>query len=399
MGNLPAIIAKLQPILSIKVNADQPSIDSPGELSVVTDIVGPDVCPDIQEFFDELVHFIMDPLWPGEWLFLKEVRFTKCPDDPEKTTIKVFLDIDKIKKFSKDFTHPKDELVRLWLDVFIKPKEYHIYTEEFRADLDVKTKMAETHSKFHPEEEGFRVEAWCFDHEGKRHAGPVLAWITETMFLKPLLCVRIGQKVVVRSNVEMPESGGKSIVTGALDEYFTQQHVFDSLVRLSKQDTIDQGGQITYNSDSDFVCYIKHEIPIPKPQEAPAAVEDGKAAEDALAAASPLQSAVGDEKEAGAAVAGGVLKLEITKSIVLIPEMCQMVMTEHIGEELGPTRFVRIHKDPVKLETWIVLPNGERSASGKEACGVRLLLMKLLSEIQIDEEVKDLDSAQDNFYF
>jgi len=174
-------------------------------------------------------------------------------------------------------------------------------------------------------------------------AGPFIAGLAEWGYLKPLLVCRIAQKVKVRSNVWMESSGGKSVVTDSLDGFFTGDQFFESLLQQVKQECLDGKGEVEYTSEEEFKCSVTLDFP-------------------ELAEQLKIPEA----------------KWPLQRRVQLDTAGTWITWSDYSHGELLWTRFWRIHSDPVRAEMWTVHPNGTRSAGGKDAVGVRFMLMKFL---------------------
>merc|ERR1711920_795127 len=87
------------------------------------------------------------------------------------------------------------------------------------------------------------------------------------------------------------------------------------------------------------------------------------------------------------------------KEVTVDKRTHSIFVKEYWQDELHIQRFFLIHAEPTRLETWQVLPNGQRIAGFKEAAGLRLIIWFLTHEAEIEKEVKDMDESQSNFYF
>lgn len=359
-------------ISAIQFRSDQPAITDPGQRSVITDLVPNDMVPDVKDFFAELLELIMEPLnpWEPEWL-LTQSLYEKHEDDPTKTTMTAYFDCEKLRKLIPGFT--LEECCRIMV-VTMRPEELFVKTEQY---CNGGKKVFEVNTKFHVEEAGFRVEVWARDDTDIRRAGFILAKYADMLYLKPLLLSR-SQKVRIRSGVDMPSSGGKSVVTDSLDG-FTQEELYETLIRQIKREWLDFKGEIEYTSDAgDFRCDRRMEVPLALLLEA-LKVEDNRVAEKM------------DRTK--------MVALTASKTVLVDGERFHLVSTEYIMDELVKTRFFRVHADPVRIEVWQVLPNGERKANVREATELRTMMAKLCSEADVEQQVQDLDPSQENFYF
>lgn len=392
-------------ILTTRAHPNQPAITDPGEQSVITDLITPDLCPNIDEFYDELVEHIMDPIDIHETYYIKEVKKIKKADDPTKTNLRTYLDCDKLKKMFPQWPAEITTLCKAWVDVTVRKEEHFVQTEQFtdvknplNPDAENLFRMHRICTKFHREEGGFRVEVWMFDHEGKRHASEMLAGFADLLYLKPLLICRYNMKVKVRSGVDMPSSGGVSIVTDAMDKYYTQEKLHEVIVQTMKRECLDTGGEIEYlHGSDDFNLKNRYDIPIPDAAQQSQGGAIAEAAAKGLEAAAAAQGA--ETPEGGAADGKKVFHLWRYRKVMVDKERCTMVCSEHLQDELVGTRFCLIHTDPVRIEVWQVLPNGERHAGFKEACLLRMLVSHICKESEVEQEAKDLDESQTNFYF
>jgi len=346
---------------SIKVKPDQESIACPGEKSAMSDPIGEDLVDNVEEFFAELVETVKDPIDFGrqEQWYTKDLAIND--KDPDNFTVKVMFDGVKLKKvFGKE---NDDDLCRYWFKVNVDRHKLYMKTVGIDAETEKETGM-EFHTQFHPnkEDKTVRIEVWGIDDEGNRRSGELVSGYTELAWVKPLLLCRLGQKVKVSSNIQSYDTGGRSALTEPLDDYFTADQFYEALVEIIKQEGTDWKADVAYKSDTEFTMAWEADIPLP-----PELVN----------------------QETGAST----WHFSFAKKVLLDPVNRQIVLHEHLWQELTLTQFYRITKDPVRCEFWQMMPSGVRRGGGREACIVRLKLMKLISEAEIRGEVEQLASG------
>lgn len=358
-------------IMNIRVHPDVDSIACPGEKSAISDPITEDLVEDLQEFFGELIEVTKDPInyMMLENYFLKELSVTE-DGDPDNFEVKVILDGAKINKL---YPRPnEDDIISKWFSATADRKKMHLRTQEWKTvegkATDPKELHFEINSQLHadPATKTFRVEVWGKDSEGNRRHGPFLAGFAELIWVKPLLMCRFGQKVKVRSNIQMMESGGRSTLTESMEQYFTEEELFEGILTAIKKDALDAQGEIEYKSETECVATWNQELPQVVP---PGEGEGGEKPPKKFVLRQ--QCTTVDHKE------------------LLI------CMSDRILDELVMTHFYRVHKDPPRLEYWQMLPSGLRMGGGVQACMLRLRLMRLMSENDIKQEIESLTPDKD----
>uniref|UniRef100_A0A7S2HZ96 Uncharacterized protein n=1 Tax=Alexandrium andersonii TaxID=327968 RepID=A0A7S2HZ96_9DINO len=346
---------------AIRVHPDQPSSADPALNSVYTDPIGADLVDDIDEFFGELIEVTKDPinyLFNEQWL-VKELVNEPIADNPDEFIVKVVLSGVKLKQLLGQFKENEDDVLKTHYRVFANRKELTLTTIE--VDPQTEEKKMELHSKLHPnrEEHNFKCETWMIDKEGIRRSGLGVALMAEWGWVKPILACRFGQKVKVRSNVEVADSGGRSALSESMDDFFTAQSFYDALVAKLKHECLQMGGEIDYKNDAEFVSEGSIELPLPEQLH---------------------------DKETGKKS----FTLTMGRSFCCDPEGLQVCYHDRLMEELTMTYFYRIRSNPVRVEHWKVMPSGIRMGGGRVACELRLNLLGLMSESEITAELKGM---------
>mmetsp|Transcript_15025 Transcript_15025/g.22507 ORF Transcript_15025/g.22507 Transcript_15025/m.22507 type:complete len:245 (-) Transcript_15025:132-866(-) len=231
-------------------------------------------------------------------------------------------------------------------------------------------KEFELHSIFHVNKEENNVisEIWVIDAEGNRRSGKWVAGYAEMRWVKPLLLCRVGQKVKVRSNIESRDTGGRSALTEPLDAFFTADQFFEALVGSFKQEAIDFKCETKCKSDTEFTMTVEADLPLPQGQTNP---------------------------ETG----GSTWHYSGCKIVNTDPVNLQICTQDYAFDDLIVSSFFRVHRGPVRCEYWTILPSGIRCGGGKEACIIRLKLMKLISEAEVRGEVEALAADKGTFFF
>lgn len=351
---------------SIHVHADQDSIAFPGELCAMSDPIGEDLIDDIQEFFSELIEVAKDPiLYPvHEQYYMKELEI-KGPD-PDNVTIRVILDDKKLKKIFPQ-KEDDDDVCRVWYSVNADRKKLHMKTVSFSPKSG--EWEFELHSMFHvfPEENHVKCEIWGIDGQGNRRAGKWVAGYAEHLWVKPLLLCRLGQKVKVRSSIESHDTGGRSSLTEPLDEFFTAEKFFEGLIENFKLEAGELKIEAVHKSDTEFTLLVQADLPLPEEMTNP---ETGQS----------------------------TWQLKLCKTVITDPVNLQICTHEHILDELILTGFYKVHRDPVRCEFWQMLPNGTRRGGGREACMMRLKLIRMISEAEVKGDIEALFLDQNAFF-
>lgn len=352
---------------AISVHPNQPSVTDPGLLSAWTDPIGEDLVDDVHEFFSELIEVCKDPVNDllGERWFLKNLEVTPL-GDPDEFEIKVILDGAKLKRVIPE-KQDEEDFVRSRLYIKADRKTLTLTTAELAGEAGLEKKW-HLFSRMHPnaEEKNFRTEIWLIDKEGVRRSGIFIAGFAEHLWVKPLLMCRFGQKVKVRSNIDVHESGGRSALSEPLDEFFTPDAFFESLVASVKQDVINAKAELNYKNDMEFDAKWDVELPLPE----------------------NLQN-----KETGQTT----FHLSAGKNVVTDPKGLQICIQDRFMGELMNSDFWRVHRDPCRIEFWKILPNGQRVGGGKEACLLRLKLLGMINEAAVLAEIQSLGKEEDNF--
>lgn len=353
MGNIGAI----------QVRPDMDSLLTPGEKSAITDPIGKDVVDDAEELFQELVDFIKDPVAYalGEGFWLKDVEIKDKGEGA--CSVKIIIDGQKLKRFFPQHKPNEDDIVRKWMDVIVVHDKLQVRTVDYNPENGEVVHEITTAFILDESGESFRIEIWGMRPDGQRLHGGLIAMFSDMLFLKPLLLCRVSQKVRVRSSVDSPDTGGKSIMTESMDEFYTAEELYDTMLTWYKQQTLDAGGTVVYNSENEVTA--RTEVPLPVPE--------------------------GFEGEKPV--------VTMSRNINLDPVNQQFSMHEYLHDELLTTRFVRIRSDPVRLETWVILPSGSRISGGQLAMEMRLVLMKHLSEADVERQVKEAMGQDDSYFF
>lgn len=331
----------------------------------MSDPIGEDLIDNVEEFFAELVETVKDPIdftkQEEKWL-TKDIEIQG--KDPDKFNVKVMFDGAKLKKLFPAKEN-EDDICRYRFAVIVDREKLYMKTVGLDEKNEEDTGM-QFHTQFHPnkEDKTVKIEVWGVDGEGIRRSGEYISGYAELIWVKPLLLCRLGQKVKVSSNIESYDTGGRSALTEPLDDYFTADQFYEALVDHIKQEGIDFKADIAYKSDTEFTMAWEHDFPLP-PELVQANQESGVS----------------------------TWHFAFEKKVLLDPENRQIVLHEHFGQELTLTQFWRITKDPVRCEFWQMLPSGVRRGGGREACVVRLKLMKLISEAEIRGEIEQLASG------
>jgi len=357
-------------VSTLSVHPKQPSISCPGELSAITDPISKDLIDDVHEFFSELIETVKDPIGHDfvEQYFVKDVRLD-CRT-PDEFTCEVTLDGSKMKRLMP--TKPDEsDVCRSCIDCSADRAKLYMRTTE-RSPADTSVKTSELHSMFHVDEKdkSVRCEIWGMSPQGERKAGKLIAKLAEWVYVKPLLLCRAGQKVKVHSGIDSGLTGGRSVMTDPLDAFFTAETFHDALVQVFEKGTFeDAKGEVRYTSEREFEGCWEKDFKLPKEMVS---------------------------KEAGKKTG----RVSAKRSVVANSDSLQVSIHEYVLDELVMSSFYKTHRDPVRCEFWQeALPSGQRRGGGKQAMVLRLLLLKLISEAEVREQIKELWEDNASYMF
>mmetsp|Transcript_29929 Transcript_29929/g.85908 ORF Transcript_29929/g.85908 Transcript_29929/m.85908 type:complete len:365 (-) Transcript_29929:76-1170(-) len=361
-------------IESIRFHTDQPSLVDEGQISAVSDLIGPDLVDNMQEFFDELIQYVKDPI-PftdiGALWLLHDITFEEAGDGAQ--VMRVFMDGDKIRRQVPKDEEPPDWMpkgifchIRAWIKVDrVKRRITTIHYWPPESDV---MKLNCTTTFVPVDEGGFRVEVFALNPEdlSDRRGGPGIAMLAEWLFLKPMLLSRFQQKVKVRSNVWTESSGGLSTVSDPADMYFDREQLFDAMVQFIRQETLNKPeGDIIDKSDTEFTTINRVEVPMPAPE----------------------------------GEAQTMFPLDIRATWILDAKEKWITSMTHVNGELIYSHFWRIHAMPVRVEMWKMQASGARCAGGQEGMILRAVMTALCSEADLRDQVEGLGKDSNNFYF
>jgi len=317
--------------ISFKVHHEMESPTAPGVKSCVSDSLEPYCTYD--GLFDEILAEIKDPLLPMENWLVKEVIITD--DGPEEFTVKVLHDAKKLETFGWGKEDGTDR-VRSWVKCIHSKERREIICEEYHDNGDMEIRNFTIFLT-----DPLRVEFWGDHCSGVRRCGKIFARILKYQFLTPALKRLASRKISVKLGTpSIDDRGGLSAMSDSLDEYTSYVGLMDLLEEALKNPAQKAKLSVTDISPKEF----EMKIPGP-PKKFPAPGEEIE--RDVLTWLYRFDNEVG-----------------------------QISAVVSVGNELLHTSFVKVHKDPLRLEHWIE-QGGKRLAGRMEV----LLLQEIVDSI------------------
>jgi len=347
------------------MHPDRDSPTCPGEKSSISDPIPLDLVESMEEFFDEVYDSFQEQTQQTDWMVLKEV--VNIEHGPGDNTTKVVLDGKKLKE--KGFSEDGKDFWRVWCRFKADRERWELTSIIYDpAAQDGSVVSMEQHARFLKDEEdgSFKIESWCMQGGNVRRAGMIWAKMVEFIYLKPLLAFRhFASKVKVHFGVDSAESGGKSVFTGSLDDFFKDDgELFDVMLHAVKMDDIEKERPIEIRSEEEYE--VRWQEPwTPWGQE-------------------PNEH--------------NVHLLDFERRVVMDRKRKNLTQHFFVGSDILNNVFFRIHKEPLRVETWFVKPNGYRTGSGPEAQLFRIWIHKLVNDHVMSQEVQDLQ-GQRSFFF
>mmetsp|Transcript_58581 Transcript_58581/g.171434 ORF Transcript_58581/g.171434 Transcript_58581/m.171434 type:complete len:330 (-) Transcript_58581:124-1113(-) len=293
MGNVP----------NVEVLPNQESPSAPGKRSVLS---GPlDEYCSYDTFFDELIPILKEPLFPLESYVLKSIELKDL--GPEAFTLKIMHDGAKLKLYGfGDLVKGDGDFLRAWQSVRCSREKREIAAEH----LDEAGEVRETYfTRFL--KDPLRIEFWCELPNGERTCDEGMASTLRTFYIIPVLKQLMRRTVSVVHSVESPGGGGKSAISGPLEEYLDFDSCFDAAIEVLK-DTVGDEGRISELSEREF----EMKVATPKLSD-----NDGPSGE--------MTQLVRHDRERG-----------------------EIVNVASIGGQLLYTSWIVVNRDPLVVEHW-----------------------------------------------
>uniref|UniRef100_A0A7S1S5K5 Uncharacterized protein n=1 Tax=Alexandrium catenella TaxID=2925 RepID=A0A7S1S5K5_ALECA len=294
--------------IAFQVHHEVDSPSNPGQKCCLTDSL--DKFTTFDGLFDEILENIKDPLLPTENWLVKEVVITD--EGPEEFAVKVIHDARKLATFGWGKEDGSDR-VRSWVKVRHNRAKREIITEEYWEDGRMEIRCF---TKFLSDP--LRVEFWGEHCSGERRCGQIYARIVKYQFLMPSLKKLVCRKVPVKLGTpSIDDRGGTSVISEALDDYTSYIGLMNLLQEALKSPAEKANLPVTEINDHEF------ELKTPGPPK--------------------KFPAPGEEIERD--ILTWLYKFDADNG--------QINAVVSVGNELLHTSWIRVHRDPLRLEHWI----------------------------------------------
>lgn len=291
--------------MNVQHEVDSPTM--PGMKSCVTESLE-EYCT-FNSLFDQILNIIRDPLVPTENFLLKSLTVTE--DGPEEFTVKVIHDAKKLETFGWGKEDGTDR-VRSWVKVWHSRSKRELITEEYHEDGRMEIRCT---ARFLSDP--LRIEFWGDHVSGARRCGKFYAAVVKHMFIVPSLKSLVKRKVYVAHSVRAVDGHGVSCLSDPLDDYATYDGLMYLLLDVLKSPAKKGKFEFTEIAENQF------EIKLPGP---------------------PIRPPEGDEPPP---------RVTLTTLYKWDYERGQINAVISVGNDLLHTAWIRVHKDPLRLEYWI----------------------------------------------
>jgi len=304
--------------ISVTVHHDADSPTDPGKKSNVTSSL--DHFCTYEDLFDQIIWIIRDSVYPMESFLLKSVEVVD--HSPGEFEVKIMHDARRLETFFDFEDQEKRDRLRSWYKCWHSREKREIITEEYHEDgrLEIRCNMRFL-------SDPLRVEFWGDHVSGARRHGKIYASLIKHVYLVPALkCLQPREVKVYRSDKSI-DGFGISCISESLDEHINYAGLTMLVSDILKLPPTQIMAKFTELSDSEFE--IKTLGP---PRKVP---KEGE----------PLERVV------------------VTTYYKEDYENGQVNAVVSVGNQLVMTAWIRIHRNPLRLEYWT--EEGDRRTAGR----------------------------------
>jgi len=292
---------------TVHVDAESPSM--PGVRSCVSDPL--DMWCTRDDFFDEMLALIKEPIGPNDLCVLKEIQLEEL--GPTEFHVKVYLDGASLHDInSPEKRETTRDVCRADVRLIWDKVKYEMLVHTRDHDTGKLRNTIRVNFLSNP----FRLE-FLFVYNPDNGETSMLGWIAENMWIKPVVWEFMRRRTTLERNVESPYGNGDMVaISEPLDEWLDYDTLWGLFLKYIKSTAV----HCEEVSDSEFEITVMDPIHGGHPHK-------------------PLVRLIKHDKNTG--------------------EVVDVASVDNL--KLVDTRHVVIHQDPLRMEAWTIGAKGKRT--------------------------------------